>query len=175
MRTGDGERLVAALHDDRHRPVALKHNALHQTVGSAGEVQAVPTRVQVAESRTEADAIVIVRDCRAYTRSAGAIVVRALRKSGGSAGVVEGPLGRMPCRWVGMVYKNRALCAMIVIMKIHVGLDLPEVRQDLLEAPLVVTARGPGLKIFGYAAVEGRGVDGTGAARDLAPGHGHWW
>jgi hypothetical protein len=46
---------------------------------------------------------------------------------------------------------------MIVIMKVHVGLDLPEVRQDLLEAPLVVTARSPGLKIFGYAAVEGRG------------------
>ena len=74
-----------------------------------------------------------------------------------------------------MVHKNRALGAMIVIVKVHVGLDLPEVRQDLLEAPLVVTARGPGRKIFGYTAVEGRGVDGAGAARDLAPGHGHRW
>src|SRR5215475_10151870 len=161
------------MHDDPRRPVALKQNALHQTVGSDGEVQAVPTRVQVAESSTKADAVVIVRDRRAYTRSAGAIVVRTLRKASGPAGVVEGPLSRMPCRWIGMVHKDRALGAMIVIVKVHVGLDLPEVRQDLLEAPLVVTARGPGLKIFGYAAVEGRGVDGARAASDLAPGHGH--
>jgi hypothetical protein len=155
VRAGDGERLIATVHDDSHRPVALKQNAVHQTVGSDGEVQAVPTRVQVAESSTEADAIVIVRDRRAYTRSTGAIVVQALRKAGGPAGVVEGPLGRMPHCSVGMVHKDRAFCAMIVIVKIHVGLDLPEVREDLLEAPLVVAASSPGLKIVGYAAVEG--------------------
>src|SRR5262249_3290357 len=122
---------------------------------------------------TEADAIVIIRDRWTHARSAGAIVVRAFRKASGPAGVVEGPLGRMPCCWVGMVHKDRALCAMIVIVKVHVGFDLPEVRHDVLETRLVVTARGPGIKIFGYAAVEGRGVDGAGATRDLAPGHGH--
>src|SRR5262245_29216203 len=146
---------------------------MHQTVGSDGEVQAVPARVQVTESSTEADAIVIVRDRRAYTRSIGAIMVRALRKSGSPASVVEGPLGRMPRCSVGMVHKDRALGAMIVIVKVYVGFDLPEVRHDLLEAPLVVTVSSPGLKIFGYAAVEGRGVDGAGASRDLTPGHGH--
>src|SRR2546426_830929 len=104
------------MHDAPHRPVTLKQNAVHQTVGSDGEVQAVPTRVQIAESSTEADAIVIVRDRRTYARSARAIVVWTLRKSGSPAGVVEGPLGRMPRRAVGMVYKDRALCAMIVIV-----------------------------------------------------------
>ena len=173
MRTGDGKPLRATVPDNPHRPVALKQHAVHQTVGSDGEVQAVPTRVKVAESSTEADAIVIVRNCRTYTRSAGTIVVRTLRKAGGPTGVVEGPLGRMPRRSVGMVHKDRALCAMIVIVKVHVGLDLPEVREDLLEAPLIVTASGPGLKIFGYPSVERRGVDGTGAASDLPPGHGH--
>src|SRR5262245_12945265 len=148
---------------------------MRQTVGSDGEVQTVPARVQVAESSTEADAIVIIRDCRTYARSTGAIMVRALRKAGSPASVVEGPLGRMPRCSVGMVHKDRALGAMIVIVKVHVGLDLPEVRQDLLEAPLVIAVSSPGLKIFGYATVEGRGVDGAGAARDLAPGHGHRW
>ena len=61
----------------------------------------------------------------------------------------------MPRRAVGMVHKDRTLGAVIVIVKVYVGLDFPEVRQDLLEAPLIVTASGPGLKIFGYAAIEG--------------------
>src|SRR4029453_12014952 len=97
VRTGDGIRLLATVHGDPHRPVALKQNAVPQTVGSNGEVQAVPTRVQVAESSTEADAIVIIRDRWTYARSAGAIVVRAFRKASGPAGGVEGPLGRMAC------------------------------------------------------------------------------
>src|SRR5947208_2352922 len=60
VRTSDGERLAAAVHDDPHRPVTLKQHAVDQAVGSDRQVQAVPARVQVAESRTEADAMVIV-------------------------------------------------------------------------------------------------------------------
>jgi hypothetical protein len=74
-----------------------------------------------------------------------------------------------------MVHKDWTLSAMIIIVKVNVGLDLPKVREDLLEAPLVVAASGPGIKIFGDTSVEGRGVDGAGAASDLAPGHGHRW
>src|SRR2546430_10445403 len=161
------------MHDNPHSPIALKQNAMHQTVGSDRQVLAVPTGVQVAESSTEADTIMIVGDRRTDTRSVGAIVVRALRKARGPAGVVEGPLGWMPRCSVGMVHKDRPLGSMIIIMKVNVGLDLPEVREDLLEAPLLIAAGGPGIKIFGYPTVEGRGVDGAGAARDLAPGHGH--
>ena len=161
MRTCDGEPLRAAMHDNPHRPIALKQNAVHQTVGSDRQVQAVPARVQVAESSTEADALMIVGDRRAYTRSARAIVVWALRKARGAAGVVEGPLGWMPRCAVGMVHKDWTLGTMIIIVKVNVGLDLPEVREDLLEAPLVVAASGPGVKIFGDTSVEGRGVDGA--------------
>jgi hypothetical protein len=82
-------------------------------------------------------------------------MVRALRKSDGPAGIVEGPLRRMPRCAVGMVHEDRPFCAMIVIMKVYVGLDLPKVWKDVFEAPLIVTARGPGRKIFWYAAVEG--------------------
>src|SRR5262245_32403522 len=113
--------------------------------------------------------MVIVRDRRTYARSAGAIVVWAFGKAGSPAGVVEGLLGRMPQCAVGMVHKDWALGAMIVIVKVYVSLDFPEVWEDLLETPLVVTASGPGRKIFGDAAVEGRGVDGARAPHDLAP------
>ena len=117
--------------------------------------------------------MVIVGDRRTYPRRAGAIVVRALREAGGPAGVVEGPLGRMPRRSVGVVHKDWTLCAMIVIVIVNVGLDFPEVRQDLLEVPLVVTIRGPELKVLGHPPVEGRGVDSAGASSNLAPGHWH--
>jgi len=49
-----------------------------------------------------------------------------------------------------MVDKDRAVRAMVVIMMVNVGLDLPEVWEDLLEAPLVVAIRGPEIKVLGH-------------------------
>src|SRR5262249_46637961 len=139
----DGERLTTTVNGDPHSSLAIKQDTVHRTVGSDCQVEAVPARTQVAQGGTEADAVVIVGDRGPYTRSIGAIVVWAIRKAGGLTGVIEGALGPMPCLCVGMVDKDWAVCAMVVILIVNVGLDFPEVRQDLLEVPLVVTIRGP--------------------------------
>jgi hypothetical protein len=57
-------------------------------------------------------------------------------------------------------------------MTVNIGLDLPEVREDLLKTPLVVAGRGPAIEVLGYAPVEGRGVDGAGPPVTLPLGTG---
>ena len=174
MLTFDGEHLAAAVNLDPHSPVAIKYDAVDQTVGSDGQVEAVPALAQIAQGGTEADAVVVVRDGWPDTRSVGAIVVRAFRKARSPTGVVEGPLGRMPLLSFGMVDKDRAIGSMVFVMEVNVGLDRPEVWEDLLETPLVVAASRPAIEIIRDAAVEGRSVDGTGPSRHLASGHWHW-
>jgi hypothetical protein len=128
---------------------------MHYAVGLDGQVETVPALAQVAQSGTEPDPIVVVGDGRAYTRSVRAIVVRAIWEAGGPAGIVEGLLGRMPLIPSGVMDKYRPVFSMIVIMIINVGLDLSKIGQDLLEAPLVVAASGPALKVIGNPTVEG--------------------
>jgi hypothetical protein len=79
----------------------------------------------------------------------------------------------MPLISSGVMDKYRPVFSMIVIMIINVGLDLSKIGQDLLEAPLVVAASGPALKVIGNPTVEGRGVDGTRSANNLTSGDGH--
>ena len=155
MLAGNGKALTTTVNLYPDRPVTIKQDAMHHAVGSNRQVEAVPRLAQVAQSGTEADAVVVVGDARTYARSAGAVVVRTVREASSAAGVVKGPMGRMPRLSVGMVDKDRAVCSMVVILTVDIGLDLAEVRKDLLKAPLLIAARGPGSKVLGDAPVEG--------------------
>jgi hypothetical protein len=55
-----------------------------------------------------------------------------------------------------MVNKNGAFRSMVVIMAVYVGLNLPEIGQDLLETPLIVAEEGPPVEVFWCASVESR-------------------
>jgi len=55
---------------------------------------------------------------------------------------------------------------------VQVRLQLPEIGQHLGVRPLIVTQLGPVVVVLGHAAKKYLVVDGAGAAKDFAPGHG---
>ena len=72
----------------------------------------------------------------------------SLRKARSPTGMVEGPLGRMPLRWLCVVGKDRTVGAIVLVMAIDIGLDRPEVWQDFIKASLLVATCAPAIKII---------------------------
>ena len=72
---------------------------------------------------------------------------------------------------VGMVDKNRSVGSMVVAVLVYIGLHLPEVREDLLEAPQVISQCRPAVEIIWNSPVERRRIDGTGTTGDLPSWH----
>ena len=69
-------------------------------------------------------------------------------------------------------YRNRALRAVKVVADVEVSFHLPEIGQNVHEAPAVVALGGPAVVVFGHAAQQHLSVDGAGAADHLAPWRG---
>ena len=151
-----GERLTAALDQSAGGPIPLEQQPVHGAVRADGEVQAVPGRFQVTQGGAEADPVMVVGNAGSDPGGVRAVVVRAIRESGSPAGVVKGLLRGMLVLLSGVVNEDRTVGAMKVVVEVHIGLDFPEVGQDLPEAPAVVAQRGPVVEVFGIPAVEGR-------------------
>ena len=134
----------------------MEQQPVYRAVGADGQVQAVPGRGQVAEGSAEANPVMIVGDSGSYPCCVRAVVVLANGKSGSAAGLVKGILHRMPAFPVKVVNEYRTVGAMKVVVMVKIGLNLPEVRQDLLETPAIIAQRGPVVEIFRVPAVEGR-------------------
>ena len=165
--------LTAALDQNAGSPIPLKQQLVHGAVGADREVQAVPGRFQITEGGAEADPVMVVGNTGSDTGGVRAVVVRAIRKSGSPAGVIKSSLRRLPVFPPGVVNEDRAVGAMKVVVVVHIGLNFPEVGQDLPETPAVVAQSGPVVVVFGNPTKESRCVNRAGAAGNLAPGHRH--
>ena len=101
------------------------------------------------------------------------VVVRAVREAVVQAGFVE-RLGRAAPLLLGeAVADDGAVRAVVVVAVSGVGLQLAEVRQRVLESPLVVAPGRPAVVVVRHAAQEYLPVDRAGAAGDLAARHQH--
>ena len=137
------------------------------------QVGTVARLAQIRHRRADANAAGVVQRRGAYACGAGLVVVGAVREPAGAAGLVEGPLVRVQLVVLEAAHWDGAVASVEVAREVGVRLDTAEVRQQLLEAPLVVAHRGPGIVVVGYAAQEDLGVDRRRAAGDLAARHQH--
>ena len=63
---------------------------------------------------------------------------------------------------------------MVVVGKICIGLDAPEVRHEFRERPLVVAPRSPIIVVFGQSSEKNLSVHGAGATDEFSSGDVHF-
>ena len=114
----------------------------------------MPGLVQVTQGRAVADSPVVVGNAGADAGGVRMVVVSGGGVARGNAGVVEGPLGWVPCIGVGMMDEDRALGAVEIVGVVSIGLHAPEVRERPLVAPGVVAPGSPGIVVVRRAPVE---------------------
>ena len=155
---------------DSNGPCSIEGHLMHQGVGNDGQVFPAPGRSQVSYCRTHPGAAVDVESQGSDPGGAGPVVVRAIRKYGVQAGLVEGALLRPPFAvgvppagyWPGVPVE--------LVPKVLVVFQLDQVGQDVLKSPPGVAPLGPEIKVFRHGPEELGIVDGTGASGDPAPG-----
>ena len=169
----DHEPLAAALHIHAGRTVALEDDAINQAVGADGQVEPMPRQAEIAEVRAPAYALRVVQRQRPHASRVRRVMIWAVREAVVEAGLVE-RLGRAaPLLFRESVADDWPVRAVVVVAVSGVRLQLAEVRQRVLECPLVVAPGRPAVVVVRHAAQEDLAIDGAGSARYLAARHQH--
>ena len=169
----DDEALASALHIHAGRPVVLEDDAMDRAVGANGQVEPMPRQTQIAKVRAPAYALRVVQRQRPHAGRVRRIMVWAVGEAVVEAGLVE-RLGRAaPLLFREAMADDGPVRAVVVVAVSGVRLQLAEVRQRVLECPLIVAPRRPAVVVVWHAAQENLPIDGAGSARYLAARHQH--
>ena len=146
------EDLAAAFELDAGGPVAFKDHPEHGAVGPYGQVEPVPRQVQVAEGRAQADAVGVVQRHWADAGRVGMVQIGSVWKARLRRGSIESLLIGPPLRLREPAADYRPVGIMeIAAAEFGVGLHLPEVVEQVLVTPLVVSHFGPRVVVLRVA------------------------
>ena len=109
----------------------------------------MPGLAEVADGGAKADAVGIVQWHSADAGGVRMVVVRGIGEVGVPAGVVEGALNREPLLPLEASGDYWAVGSVKVAVEVCIGLKLPKVGEQPLEAPLIVAEGRPRVVVFG--------------------------
>ena len=154
--------------------VAVEQQPVDEAIGSDCEIHSMSRLRQVSDVGAPSDAVRVVEGWWPDAGGVGVVGVLVAGISESLAGLDECVLILVPLFRLPSAAQNGAFGAVVVVGKVGIGLDAPEVGHEFLERPFVVAPLSPIVVIFGQSSEKDLGVYGAGSADEFSAGNLHF-